>query len=563
MNYKELYQLWLEKADEDTKKELLAISDEKEIEDRFYQTLEFGTGGLRGVMGAGTNRMNLYVIRWATQGIADYINTKGAEAKQRGVVIAHDSRNHSREFAEETAKVLAANGIHVSLFDSLRPTPMLSFAVRHLGAFAGVVVTASHNPKEYNGYKVYFEDGGQLPLHVSDMIIQYIDKVDMFSVPTTDLDNSLIELIGKEVDEAYLENVAKQSVHPELDKTGYKLVYTPLHGSGNLPVRAILKRTGFSDVILVPEQVEPDGNFPTVASPNPENKECFTRAIELAKENQCDLIIGTDPDSDRVGIVVRSTSGEYVTMTGNQVGALLANYILTEKKNSGQLPANGAIVSTIVTTGILKEISKAFGVTYFDVLTGFKYIGEMIYKFETEHSHTYLLGLEESYGYLVGTYARDKDAVVASMLIAEMGVFYSKQGKTLYDVMQELYKTYGYHYEETISITLKGKDGAEKIKALTAGLRNNPPAEFGGYKVVALDDYLTGEHTENGVKTTLTLPKSDVLRFHFENGATFVVRPSGTEPKIKLYYLMKGKDEASTKEMFQKVKAAAEAIINS
>lgn len=561
MDYKERYQQWIEKTDEKTKAELLALTDEKEIEDRFYRTLEFGTGGLRGVMGAGTNRMNLYMIRWATQGIADYMNTKGEEAKKRGVVIAHDSRNHSRDFAEETAKVLAANGICVYLFESLRPTPMLSFGVRHQKAFAGVVVTASHNPKEYNGYKVYFEDGGQLPLQVSDMMIQYMDRVDMFSVPTVSLDHPLIHIIGKEVDEAYFENVQKQAVHPELDKTGYRLVYTPLHGSGNLPVREILKRTGFSDVILVPEQVEPDGNFPTVASPNPENKECFTRAIELAKENQCDLIIGTDPDCDRVGIVVRDQAGDYVTMTGNQVGALLANYMLTEKKKAGVLPKNGAIVSTIVTTGLLGAIAESFGVTYFEVLTGFKYIGEMIHKFEEEHSYEYILGLEESYGYLAGTYARDKDAVVASMLIAEMGVFYHQQGKTLYDVMQELYQKYGWYYEKTISITMKGKDGAEKIKALTSGMRNDLPKEFGGYRVVSVDDYLTSEHFENGEISALTLPKSDVLRFHFENGSTFVIRPSGTEPKIKLYYLIRGKDEKETMAMFEKIKAAAEKIL--
>ena len=440
MEYTAKYQEWLEKADTDTVAELKGITNQSEIEDRFYRDLEFGTGGLRGVMGAGTNRMNRYMVGKATQGLCEYIKEQGVEAIRRGVVIAYDSRNNSRVFAKHTANVLIANGINTYIYENLRPTPMLSFAVRHLHAFAGVVITASHNPAEYNGYKVYFEDGGQLPPSVSDKIIQYIDRADTFSVPeempAVLPEGVALHEIGEEVDVAYLENVKAQAIHKDLDKKGYKLVYTPLHGSGNIPVRRILAMTGFEDVITVPEQTEPDGDFPTVKSPNPENHECFALAIELAKKNDCDLIIGTDPDSDRVGIVVKNSDGDYVTMTGNQVGALLTDYVLAQRKANGTLPKDAAVVSTIVTSGMIEAICKKYGVTYFATLTGFKFIGEKIHEFEQNHRHTFVLGLEESYGYLAGTYARDKDAVVASMLIAEMAVFYSKQGKTLYDLMK-------------------------------------------------------------------------------------------------------------------------------
>ncbi|MBE5040002.1 phospho-sugar mutase [Ructibacterium gallinarum] len=559
------YEKWIACADEKTAAELSALTDQNEIKDRFYRELEFGTGGLRGVMAAGTNRMNSYVIGKATQGLAEYIKEQGIDARRRGVVIAHDSRNHSREFAEHTAAVLQANSITVYLFDSLRPTPMLSFAVRYLHAFAGIVITASHNPAEYNGYKVYFEDGGQLPPSVSDRIIHYIDRIDPFTVsvepPETPEEGIKFQLIGKEVDDAYIAEVKKQAVHPELSKTGYRLIYTPLHGSGNIPVRRILKETGFDQVLLVQEQVEPDGNFPTVKSPNPENKECFTRAIALAKENSCDLIIGTDPDSDRVGIVVRDQSGDYITMTGNQVGALLTNYMLSQKQAMGTLPPNGAVVSTIVTTGMLKSICQKYGVTFFQTLTGFKFIGEKIHEFEQENSYTFLLGLEESYGYLAGTYARDKDAVVASMLIAEMAVYYHQQGKTLYDVMQDLYQEYGYYLEETVSITLKGMDGAEKIQALMSQFRNAPFNSLGDYEICGHNDYLTGKGIQNGTSYSLSLPQSNVLEFLFANGSTFVIRPSGTEPKIKLYYMIRDKDANAAQAMLHAVQAEMQSIL--
>ena len=558
MEYQKEYEKWLAYADAETVAELKGICDEKEIADRFYRNLEFGTGGLRGVMAAGTNRMNKYVIRKATQGLASYILECGIEAQRRGVVIAYDSRNHSREFAKETANVLLANHIKVYLFDGLRPTPMLSFAVRHLQAFAGVVITASHNPKEYNGYKVYFEDGGQLPPAVSDRIITYINQVDIFSVPTepdgAQPEGVSLEMIGEAVDQAYYAQVRQQAIYPDLDKSGYRLVYTPLHGSGNIPVRQILKMTGFEDVLLVKDQVEPDGDFPTVASPNPENKECFTEAISLTKEHGCDLIIGTDPDSDRVGTVVRNRAGEYVTLTGNQMGAMLTDYVLSQKKALGTLPENAAVVSTIVTTGMLKAICRKYGVAYFETLTGFKFIGEKIHEFEQTHSHTFVLGLEESYGYLAGTYARDKDAVVASMLIAEMGAFYAKQGKTLYDVLGELYEEYGYYIEETVSIVKTGMDGAAQIKALMEQFRTERPKEFGGYPVAATNDYLaqTGYRQEGSI--ALTLPKSDVLQYVFENDSSFVIRPSGTEPKIKLYFLIRGESRSEAEQMFQRVK---------
>ena len=533
------YKLWLEKADEKTRSELEGITDEKEIKDRFYCNLKFGTGGLRGVMGAGTNRMNKYVVGKATQGLSEYIKSKGEECMKRGVVIAHDSRNNSRSFAEHTANVLCANGIKTYLFNSLRPTPMLSFAVRYLNCYAGVVITASHNPKEYNGYKAYFEDGGQLPPEAADKVLEYIDKVDIFAV--NDKSDVSAQIIGDEVDEAYYAEVLKQRRNKDIDKKGFKLVYTPLHGSGNIPVREILKRSGFEDVLLVDEQVEPDGNFPTVKSPNPENKECFTRAIEIAKENDCDLIIGTDPDSDRVGIVVRASDGEYVTMTGNQVGALLCDYLLSQPG----VPSNGAVISTIVSTRLVKAICEKKNIKYFDVLTGFKFIGEKIHQFEIDNSYSYVLGLEESYGYLVGTYARDKDAVVASMLISEMAVYYSKQGKTLYDKMNEIYSEYGYFKEGVFSAELKGLDGAEKIKGIMKSLRNVDKAK---YKIAKTVDYLNDD---------TGLPKSDVMQFEFEDGGSFIARPSGTEPKIKLYMNTIGKDSADAQAKEEALKKTA------
>ena len=517
MDYMNQYEKWIQNADRETVEELKSITDDNEIKDRFYTSLMFGTAGLRGIMGAGTNRMNKYVVGQATQGLAEYIKSEGKESMDRGVVIAYDSRNNSREFAEHTAKVLCANGIKAYLFNSLRPIPMLSFAIRHLNCFAGVGVTASHNPKEYNGYKAYFEDGGQLPPEAADKVLDFIGKVDIFSVNTQSDMKPII--IGSEVDEAYYQCVLAQRQNKDLDKKGFKMVYTPLHGSGNIPVREILKRSGFENVLLVEDQLEPDGDFPTVKSPNPENKECFTKAIEIAKANNCDLIIGTDPDSDRVGIVVRASNGEYITMSGNQVGILLADYLLSQPT----LPENGAIISTIVSTRLVKELCRQKGIRYIDVLTGFKFIGEKIYEFETTKSNTFVLGFEESYGYLVGTYARDKDAVVGSMLISEMAVYYSKQGKTLYDKLMEIYAKYGYYKEGVYSVELKGLDGAEKIKSIMERLRTIDTASNGITKVV---DYL---------KDPTGLPKSNILSFELKDGGSFIVRPSGTEPKIKIY----------------------------
>ena len=539
MDYRKEYELWLEKADDETVAELKSITDEKEIEDRFYCDLKFGTGGIRGVMGAGTNRINKYVVGKATQGLAEYVISQGAEAIEKGVVIAHDSRNNSREFAEHTANVLCANGIKTYLFESLRPTPMLSFAVRHLGCFAGVVITASHNPKEYNGYKAYFSDGGQLPPDAAEKVFDFISKVDIFAVNSKS-DNKPV-IIGREVDEAYYECVLAQRQNKDLDKKNFKLVYTPIHGSGNIPVREILKRSGFENVLLVDDQIEPNGNFPTVNSPNPENKECFTKGIEIAKENGCDLIIGTDPDSDRVGIVVRASDGDYVTMTGNQVGILLADYLLSGEN----VPENGAIISTIVSTRLIKKLCEKKNIKYFDVLTGFKFIGEKIYEFETSNTYSFVLGFEESYGYLVGTYARDKDAVVGSMLITEMAVYYSLQGKTLYDRLMEIYGEYGFYKEGVLSVELKGIDGAERIKSIMSDLRKVNGADYGIVKVTDYQNDNTG------------LPKSDVLAFELESGESFIVRPSGTEPKIKVYINTIGDSPESAEENEKKIKDLA------
>lgn len=540
MDYLKEFKRWQENvSDAIIQKELMDIAEnDKEIFERFYRELEFGTGGLRGILGAGCNRMNKYVIRRATKGLADYIIEQGGEFKDRGVVIAYDSRNFSAEFAREAALVLCQNEIKVYLFDSLRPTPELSFAVRHLSATAGIVITASHNPAEYNGYKVYWEDGAQISPAVADKIIEYINRGDYFDIDSANENSQYLNIIGKDVDDAYIIEVAKQQVYPDVKKD-LKIVYTPLHGSGNLLVRAVLDKIGFSNVLVVKEQEMPDGNFPTVASPNPENKECFEIAIGIAKEQGADLIIGTDPDSDRVGIVVKNNCGEYVTMTGNQVGAMLVHYILTAKKERGILPENGAIVSTIVSTKMGKRIAEEFGIKFFETLTGFKFIGEKIYEFERDNSYEFLLGYEESYGYLSGTYARDKDAVVASMLICEMAAYYAEKGMTLFDVMEELYKIYGGFSEELISITLKGSDGMEKINKIMETFRKNTPSEIGDFKLLAVRDYKNSERRElsDGNTEKLDLPKSNVLYFEMSGGIDFIIRPSGTEPKIKIYFL--------------------------
>ena len=524
MDWLKEYKRWQENADDETKKELEDLSEE-EIKDRFYRHLEFGTGGLRGIIGAGTNRINRYIVARATKGLAEYIIENKGDASKESVVIAYDSRNFSKDFAKTAADILSFNGIKAYLFDELRPTPELSFAIRYKNATAGIVITASHNPAKYNGYKVYWSDGGQIPPEIAKKILDKINSIDVFDV-AEDSNEQLIEYVGEEIDDAYIENVYMQSVNPDVKKDNFKLVYTPLHGSGNIPVRKILKRSGFENVIVVESQEKPDGNFPTVKSPNPENKECFDLAIDLAKRNNVDLIIGTDPDSDRMGIVVKNKTGEYVTMTGNQVGIMLLDYILS----SQELPKNPAVVTTIVSTRMADIICEKYGTKLFRTLTGFKFIGEKIYEFERDNSFTYMFGFEESYGYLKGTYCRDKDAVVASMLTAEMAAYYAEKGLTLYEVMNNLYKQCGGYYEELESITFEGIEGANKIKQIMRLFRENTPNKIGKCRIEKLTDYL---------KDT-DLPKSDVLYFELDNDVHFVIRPSGTEPKVKIYYLSKG-----------------------
>ncbi len=519
MDYKVKFQYWMDSdcVDEDTKKELIEI-DEKEKEDRFYRELEFGTGGLRGVMAAGTNRMNIYTVRKATQGLAMEILDCQGDA-QKGVVIAYDSRNKSAEFAKEAARVLCANGIKTYLFDDLRPTPMLSFAVRYLGCARGIVITASHNPKEYNGYKVYGEDGGQIPPETAEKIIGYINNTDIFK--DVKVSDAQPIMIGEEVDNAYLDAVEKQSFKIDIPED-FKVIYTPIHGSGNIPVRKILDRIGIKNLFVVPEQEKPDGNFPTVISPNPENAEAFTIAIEYAKKQNADLVFGTDPDSDRIGVVVRNSEGGYEVLNGNQTGVLLCEYILRKSKEKGILPVNSAVIKTIVTTEMVTAVAKEYNTELFDVLTGFKFIGEKIKQFEQSGSNEFMFGLEESYGYLRGTYARDKDAVVASMLIAEMAADYKNMGKTLYDALCDLYEKYGYYIESLETKTLKGIEGMEKIKEIMSKFRDGKlPIEI--EKKLDYQDGIDG------------LPKSDVLKFFLKDG-WFAVRPSGTEPKIKFYF---------------------------
>ncbi len=549
MDYIKTYQRWLESdvVDEATKNELLSIKDDdNEIKERFYKDLEFGTAGLRGIIAAGSNRMNIYTVRLATQGLAEDIKNCGDDMVKRGVVIAYDSRHKSYEFAMESARVLAANGIKAYVFDELRPTPELSFAVRHLNCARGIVITASHNPKEYNGYKAYGEDGGQLPPDSSDYVISIIAKTDIFAdVKVMDVADAkakgLIEIVGEEIDKVYLENVYKQSVTTEaIEKLGndFSVIYSPFHGTGNKLVRRILAKIGVTNLRIVKEQELPDPDFSTVKSPNPEEKAGFSYAIEMAKKEKADLIFATDPDADRIGVIVTDANGEFITLTGNQVGVLLSEFILRNKKLNGTLTEKGAIIKTIVTTSMLYPVAKDYGVNVHDVLTGFKYIAELIKDFEdNDYYNEFLLGFEESYGYLAGTYARDKDAVVASMLITEMTADYKAKGMTLYDGLMNLYEKYGYYMETTQSVTLSGIDGSEKIKAIMSNLRQNPPTEFAGLKVCRMWDIKAGiiKDFQNNTEEKLNLPSSDVFRYDLEDGAWFAVRPSGTEPKIKFY----------------------------
>ena len=572
MDYLAEYERWLKEADAETVKELEAIrGDEEEIKDRFYKTLEFGTAGLRGVLGAGTNRMNEYVVGQATQGLANQvIKTNGADA-DLSVVIAYDSRHKSDVFSKEAAQILAANGIKTYLFEELKPVPELSFSVGYLKTTAGIAVTASHNPAKYNGYKAYGADGAQLNPELAAIVLEEIDKTDIFTgVKKMDFDEAiekgLIVMIGDEVEEAYLDKVQEQCVNPELAKEKgdtLKFVYTPFHGAGNKPVRKILKRIGFNNVVVVKEQELPDGDFPTVEFPNPEYKEGFHLAIGYAKECGADLIVGTDPDSDRVGILVKNDKGEYVNFTGNQVGALLSEYILSALKEKNAVPKDGYIVKTIVTTNIVKAICDAYGIGMKEVLTGFKFIGEKIKESEETGVGTYLFGFEESYGYLKGTYARDKDAVVATMLIAEMALYYQEKGSSIFEQMDKIYKKYGYYKEQVVSVTLEGIEGLAKIKSTMDKIRSNPPKSVAGKKVIAIRDYLTSERVDlkTGEKSEILLPQSNVIYLELEDQNNFIIRPSGTEPKIKVYCLMKGETEEEANELLEKVKADVDAIV--
>lgn len=548
MGYREVYEQWCTDPyfDEATRAELKALEgNEKEIEDRFYRQLEFGTGGLRGVIGAGTNRMNIYTVRQATQGLANYIIQQGGQKK--GVAIGYDSRHMSPEFAREAALCLNANGIQTYLFESLRPTPELSFAVRELHCISGIVITASHNPREYNGYKVYWEDGAQItPPHDKNILAAVREVTDFAEVKTMDEDDArslgLFHVIGSDFDDRYLAEVRKQSIHPEIIPRmakDMKIVYTPFHGTGNVLVRRVLRELGFEQVIVVPEQKEPDGDFTTCPYPNPENPAAWEKALELAEKEQADLVLATDPDADRLGVYCRDPkSGKYISFTGNMSGMIIADYILRERRASGTMPENPAIVETIVTTDMAKAIAKDYGASVVEVLTGFKYIGEQIKLFEQTGSHHYVFGLEESYGCLAGTYARDKDAIVACLMLAEAAAFYKEQGKTLWDAMLDLYERYGYYREGQVAVTLKGKDGAEQIKARMQAMRSNPPRELAGLKVLAVRDYTKDERTDlvSGGKTKTGLPNSNVLYYELEKQSWCCVRPSGTEPKIKYYF---------------------------
>ena len=554
MDYREIYEQWLANPyfDEATKEELKGISeDENEIKERFYMDLEFGTAGLRGIIGAGTNRMNIYVVRRATQGLANYIAK--VDKKAQGVAIAYDSRHMSPEFAEEAALCLAANGIKAYIFESLRPTPELSFAVRHLGCVAGINVTASHNPPEYNGYKVYWEDGAQItPPHDSGIMGEVKSISDWNTVKTMDKAEAekagLFQVIGKEVDDAYMAELKKQVIHMDaIEKEGknLKIVYTPLHGTGNIPARRILKELGFENVYVVKEQELPDGDFPTVSYPNPEAAEAFELGLKLAKEVDADLVLATDPDADRLGVRVKDKNGEYHDLTGNMSGCLLANYELSQRKAvNGSLPEDGALIKTIVTTNLADAIAKGYGVNLIEVLTGFKFIGQQILGFENSGKGSYLFGFEESYGCLIGTYARDKDAIVATMALCEAAAYYKTQGKTLWDAMIEMYEQFGYYKDAIQSVTMKGIEGLQKIQEIMNSLRQNPPAEFAGHKVTAVRDYKADTITD----VATGLPNSNVLYYELTEDAWVCVRPSGTEPKVKFYYGVKGTSLADADE---------------
>lgn len=571
MDYKTSYEKWCEDSyfDEATRQELLALKgNEAEIEDRFYKELDFGTGGLRGVIGAGTNRLNIYTVRKTTQGLANFIIKEGAQDK--GVAIAYDSRHMSPEFAEEAALCLAANGIKAYKFESLRPTPELSYALRTLGCTAGIVITASHNPPEYNGYKVYWEDGAQITYPKDKQIITEVKNVtDFNTVKTMSKEEAekagLYHVIGKEIDDSYMEELKKLVVHPEIVKEvgkELKVVYTPLHGTGNIPARRILKEIGFEHVYVVPEQELPDGDFPTVGYPNPEDPKAFELALKLAKEVDADIVLATDPDADRLGVYAKdSKTGEYMSFTGNMSGMLICEYLMSEKQKLGTLPANGALIKTIVSTNMADEVAKNYNMKLIEVLTGFKFIGEQIKLFEQNHDYEYVFGFEESYGCLVGTHARDKDAIVAVMCLCEAAAFYKKQGFTLWDQMINIFEKYGYYREGLHTMTLKGISGAQEIQNMLEKMRNNPPKTLGEYKVLSVRDYQKGEILDvQASKTSPTgLPVSNVLYYDLEDGAWCCVRPSGTEPKIKFYFGVKG---TSFEDANNKLEALTKAMLD-
>ncbi|WP_343083289.1 phospho-sugar mutase [Blautia producta] len=575
MDYKKLYEEWLSNPyfDEETKKELEAIKDdENEIKERFYKELEFGTAGLRGVIGAGINRMNIYTVRKTTQGLANYIAAVNGQAK--GVAIAHDSRRMSPEFAKEAALCLAANGVKAYIFDSLRPTPELSFAVRKLGCIAGINITASHNPPEYNGYKVYWEDGAQItPPHDTGIMDEVKKVTDFAAVKTMDEDSAkatgLYQVIGQEVDDAYMEELKSQVIHMDAIKAmakELKIVYSPLHGTGNIPARRVLKELGFENVYVVKEQELPDGEFPTVSYPNPEADEAFDLGLKLAKEVDADLVLATDPDADRLGVRVKdSKTGEYHTLTGNMSGCLLADYEIGQRKEMNKgLPEDGAMVSTIVTTNMAGAIARYYGIRFIEVLTGFKYIGQQILGFETSGKGTYLFGFEESYGCLIGTHARDKDAIVATMALCEAAAYYKTKNMTLWDAMIAMYDKYGYYKDDIQSITLKGIEGLEKIQTILENLRKNPPSVIGDYKVTSARDYKadTVINMETKEVKATGLPSSNVLYYDLTDDAWVCVRPSGTEPKIKLYYGIKGTSLADADEKSAALGQAVKELID-
>ena len=571
MTFQENYQKWVDFADlPDYLRQDLENMDEKTKEDAFYTNLEFGTAGMRGLIGAGTNRINIYVVRQATEGLARLIESKGGNEKERGVAIAYDSRHFSPEFAFESAAVLAKHGIKSYVFESLRPTPELSFAVRHLNCFAGIMITASHNPAPFNGYKVYGEDGGQMPPHDADALTTYIRAIENpFAVEVADVEaekaSGLIEVIGEAVDAEYLKEVKDVNINPALiEEFGkdMKIVYTPLHGTGEMLARRALAQAGFDSVQVVEAQATPDPDFSTVKSPNPENQAAFALAEELGRQVGADVLVATDPDADRVGVEVLQKDGSYLNLSGNQIGAIMAKYILEAHKNAGTLPENAALCKSIVSTDLVTKITESYGAIMFNVLTGFKFIAEKIQEFEEKHNHTYMMGFEESFGYLIKPFVRDKDAIQAVLVVAELAAYYRSRGLTLADGIEEIYKEYGYYAEKTISVTLSGVDGAEQIKAIMAKFRNNAPKEWNGTAISVIEDFKAQTSTAtDGTVTALTTPPSDVLKYTLADGSWIAVRPSGTEPKIKFYIAVVSETNEESQAKIANIEAEINAFV--